>query len=69
MSGGLLGAGCETTPMPILLALPSNPMAIIVAVVWFLRLRFDASKSRGVMGKCSRDSLIDNSLALFDMVF
>lgn len=34
--GGLLGAGCEMTPIPILLALPSNPMAIIVAVTVFL---------------------------------
>jgi uncharacterized membrane protein YfcA len=30
MIGGLFGAGWEMTPTPILLALPSSPMAIIV---------------------------------------
>lgn len=30
ITGGLFGAGWDMTPMPILLALPSNPIAIIV---------------------------------------
>lgn len=36
ITGGLLGAGWEMTPIPILFALPSNPIAIIVnkIVVW-----------------------------------
>jgi hypothetical protein len=34
MIGGLSGAGCEMMPIPILLALPSSPMAIIVVVFY-----------------------------------
>jgi hypothetical protein len=43
MRGGLPGPGCDITPIPILLALPSNPMAIIVAGAMF-DVTFDASK-------------------------
>lgn len=32
MTGGFPGDGCDMTPIPILLALPSNPSAIIVDV-------------------------------------
>lgn len=33
MTGGLPGDGCEIIPMPILLAEPSRPRAIIVVFV------------------------------------
>jgi hypothetical protein len=45
MRGGLFGAGWEMTPIPILLALPSSPMAIMVAGV------LKSSLSRGKRGK------------------
>lgn len=35
MMGGLFGPGCDMMPMPILLALPSSPIAIIVRVFAF----------------------------------
>jgi hypothetical protein len=45
MMGGFPGAGWDIMPMPILLALPSSPMAIMVLVVWWET--FDATDSVG----------------------
>lgn len=54
MTGGLFGAGCDIMPIPILFALPSSPMAIMVGICEGRGLMFDAFDVRVWRGDVPR---------------
>lgn len=48
--GGLVGEGCDIRPIPILLALPSRPRAIMVGDVGFVLLVWNGGDD---VGRCN----------------